>query len=96
MAETLKKAERELAKRSRRHARQRAEQHQRACARARETLLSSGWEIRPRGSGGGLVIERESFNRDGSSASPHRLYLRDELDLLKKTLRPKEQEPRTP
>jgi len=68
---------------ARRRSKRRHQEHQRACARAREALLASGWRVRPGVSG--MVIERESFNRDGSE-SPHRLYGRDELQLLRKAL----------
>ena len=75
----------------RRRARQRALQHERACLRARRALESAGWRIRVRGEAD-LMIEREGFNRDGSD-SVQRLFGKDEVELLKRTLRPRN-EPR--
>jgi hypothetical protein len=60
----------------------RYEQHQAACARARTTLLSSGWEIRAGVSG--LIAEH--LERD-PSAPPRTIYGRDELELLRLSLR---------
>jgi hypothetical protein len=83
-------------KRRRRH---RFEHHQAACARARKTLLASGWALRPDASGKRLVAERQPWNGDGSydrSSSPRRLYGHDELELLKKTLKQEDEHPVRP
>jgi hypothetical protein len=85
MAMSLKKAERGSARRNR-QARQRAAQYQRACARARETLTTSGWQLRP-GAEAGLVAERPVLTDDGSFAPPRRVYGQDELAILKQAVK---------
>lgn len=70
-----------------RRAKARYSRHQEACARARETLLASGWDIRPSG-GGSLVAERVALNSDGSDhLSTRKIFGRDELELAENAVR---------
>ena len=73
---------------ARRRAKARYAEHQRACARARQTLFTSGWDIRE-SDGGNLVAERVALNSDGSSdhASMRTIYGRDELELLESAVK---------
>jgi hypothetical protein len=82
------------ARERKRRRRQRFEHHQAACARARKTLLVSGWALRPDASGNRLVAERPNGNGSLDRSSPlRRLYGHDELELLKKTLKHLEEPP---
>jgi len=81
MADTLRKIEREKAKK----ARQDAARHKRAYRRARQTLEAEGWTLARGDSGGVWIAERLSTNSDGSvnhSSPARRVYARDELELL--------------